>query len=345
VLSIFGAMQGPAIDFFSTGTTNNKGCLVCFSCPSHQDLVAATLGWFPIADAIRSNCNVTKYMMPSTNVIVFCAFMRVPGATRGFLHKLYAISDGFEGNVLVADKRMTEDAFRAAGLPFKLNYFTVSSATELEVLLNVDMTDAQRDVIHSSVFVAPRRNVPLLPPQQYLQNRMVNRFFATMGRRGAPAPPPPDMMRGSGIVFHLDHDAARLARPFGNHTDMYALGQRLSAEAFERERGSRIRVQRDPDPLPEGWESILSEAEDCVSGYPECLICRAKKATVFFPECNHMTACDNCVWRMWTDSTIPSECPLCPGVRKGKIMRPITSEVTEKDDDDDGAMKKRKKRK
>jgi hypothetical protein len=357
---------GGNINFF-----REDGPMLCFSSSHHQDAIVESLGFTYDCDIIITNCNVSKYISPiAGSPCIYTTFIRVPGATLGFIHKLEEITTGFRGNVLVVDPRMTEQAFRAARVHFAANYFTVDTAAALEVLMNIPMTTAQKDHIENAVFsvfttTRNRRRVGMrpaissarLPPRQYRQNRMINSFYAAASRHGNAAPPPMpphDMMLGTGIVFHDgggggDRHYERFMRfpqapPIiaGDEDAMFNLAQQMSLDAAERMMrlgggggGGAARPQRQPDPLPTGWQDILMDPEPCVVGYPECGICMSHKATILFTECGHMTACDACVRRMFTDPTVKSECPLCPRVKKTKIMRPVTSGVTKPDDDDD----------
>jgi hypothetical protein len=319
---------------------DRPGSLLCFSCSSHQDTIESSLHLTHEASDVISNCNVSTYLDTSGNVI-YTTFIRLPGATRAFLGKVDEIARNFAGNVLIADSRMDERAFRAARIPFKQNYFVIESATELEVILNVVMTDAQRAHIQRSVFerqrsmgVAGVERHQQLPPNAYRQNHMVDAFHRSMDDRGAPAPLPPGFMGGADIVMWHDEPHLSVGRSMNRERMHRERMPRQNMEQMmfdlmrqESENMTQPRRQRDPMPMPTGWEDVLREPEPLLEGYPECLICMDKRATILYLECGHLTTCDACARRMAEDKR---ECPLCPGILKTKIMRPVTSTPTKK---------------
>ena len=287
-------MEGPspgggsdASAFFSA-----EGPLVCFTAVSHEESFVNQMGLISQRDTVLFGCNVAMHVNPVSVAagdggVVYTALIRVPGRVRAFLQKINEMSDAFRGNMLICDRRMTEQAFRVNGIVYKDTYFTVDSAQTLSVLLNMGMTDDQRRVIQDAIFRAPpgrgrrrqqRRGhrADWLPPQQLRNNRMVNRFFdAFLGEadaRGmaAPPPPPPDMMLGSGIVFHnhagsvirrqglpsfFNADQAILevvGNPGGGgltEAEAMALGVRISEQHAARTLSARRERQaRDPRP-------------------------------------------------------------------------------------------------
>lgn len=365
-------MQGPVTpaNFFSA-----PGPMVCFTSVAHEETFINLTGCVPYATEVIYNCNVTMCGKPTIGRttglhIIYTALIRVPGRVTAFLQKVDQFSNVFTGNVVIADPKMSAQAFRINRIPYKDNYFTINNARELSVILDMPMADYQLQGIQDGIFAfrggqqqqRQRPNVPAdwMPPQMLRQTRNVDQFYNSFrneaNRRGmaAPPPPPPDLMRGSGMVFHNGpgtvvgsqgaqgpFDIEEISDMFGNDDiqTMHRLVQRAMEQSHHTaSRGRAARreaVARDAVPLPMGWGNVLKQAEPAIPGYPECRICCANKATILFVECGHLIACDYCVKRMFTDPEVPSECPLCPGVKKTKILRPVMSEVTPIEQDTD----------
>jgi len=379
-------MEGSPLSDDPTIFFSAEGPMVCFTAVSHEETFTETMGLIAQRDTVLQGCNVCMHVNPiavaaGNSGVIYTALIRVPGRVRAFLLKIGKLGSIFAGNMLICDPLMTDQAFRVNGIPFKDNYFTVDSADALSVLLNMGMTDTQKQIIQQEIFLSPpgrgRRRArqrrghraDWLPPQQLRNDRMEQRFFSDFlqgadarGRAAPIAMPTPDMMRGSGFVFH-NHEGSVVgqqhvggAMPFWGaemglmnviggggergggltEAEALALGQRISEQHAARTLSARReRNARDPRPddLPIEWEKILKDPEPCAPGYPECRVCRAHKATILFPQCAHMVLCDGCVRRMFTDPGVASECPLCPGVRKTQIMRPTTAEVTDPEEE------------
>ena len=95
--------------------------------------------------------------------------------------------------------------------------------------------------------------------------------------------------------------------------------------------------------LPPAWENVLRASEPSVPGQPECVVCRANRASICFVGCNHQTACDDCVRTIWSRVDVPHACPLCrePCVR---IVRPILGRVSEEEEEEPPTVRKRSRR-
>ncbi len=101
------------------------------------------------------------------------------------------------------------------------------------------------------------------------------------------------------------------------------LDQEIRAEA------ANVRI-----PFKREWSDIAREtADEIVKGQPKCVVCKAKRATICFVECNHQAVCDECVREIWTRTDVKHECPVCR-TPCAQIVRPMVVETATCEDVD-----------
>lgn len=129
------------------------------------------------------------------------------------------------------------------------------------------------------------------------------------------------------ITFRRTRRAVNYSDDYDDSEYQLALRESERFDQARRAEASNVRI-----PFKREWNEIAHEtADEIVAGQPMCVVCRLKRATICFVDCNHQAVCDECVREIYTRTDVNHECPVC---RKScaQIARPIVVETATCDD-------------